>query len=61
MSICFRSIAFLVVLSDTFSLHTVTNGAWNLVTGAVLRLVWPSILLQSARDRLATAAKTVTA
>ena len=35
-------------------------------TRAVLRLVWPatvysSILLQSARDRIATAAETVTA
>ena len=27
-------------------------------TRAVLRLVWPSILLQSARDRIATAAET---
>ena len=32
-----------------------------LETRAVLRLVWPSILLQSARDRVATAAETVTA
>ena len=31
------------------------------ITRAVLRLVWPSILLQSARDRVATAAETVTA
>ena len=31
------------------------------LTGAVLRLVWPSILLQSARDRVATDADTVTA
>ena len=31
------------------------------LTRAVLRLVWPSILLQSARDRVATAAKTVIA
>ena len=28
---------------------------------AALRLGWPSILLQSARDRVATAAETVTA
>ena len=27
---------------------------------AVLRLVWPSILLQSVHDRVATAAETVT-
>ena len=27
-------------------------------TRAVLRLVWPSILLQSARDRVETAAET---
>ena len=32
-----------------------------LTTRAVLWLVWPSILLQSARDRVATAAETVTA
>ena len=31
---------------------------WN-GTRAVLRLVWPSILLQSARDCVATAAETV--
>ena len=31
------------------------------ITTAVLRLVWPSILLQSAHDRVATAAETVTA
>ena len=30
-------------------------------TRAVLRLVWPSILLQSAGDRVATATETVTA
>ena len=30
-------------------------------TRAVLILVWPSILLQSAHDRVATAAETVTA
>ena len=30
-------------------------------TRAVPRLVWPSILLQPARDRVATAAETVTA
>ena len=30
-------------------------------TRAVLRLVWPSILLQSVCDRVATAAETVTA
>ena len=30
-------------------------------TWAVLRLVWPSLLLQSMRDRVANAAKTVTA
>ena len=29
-----------------------------MATRAVLRLVWPSILLQSARDRVATAAET---
>ena len=29
-------------------------------TRTVLRLVWPSILLQSARDRVATATETVT-
>ena len=29
-------------------------------TRVVLRLVWPSLLLQSARDRVATAADTVT-
>ena len=31
------------------------------VTRAVVRLVWPSIMLQAARDRVATAAETVTA
>ena len=31
------------------------------ITRAMLRLVWPSILLQSARDRVETAAETVTA
>ena len=30
------------------------------LTRAVLRLVWPSILLQSTRDRVTTAAETVT-
>ena len=30
-------------------------------TRAVLRMIWPSILLQSARDRVATTAETVTA
>ena len=34
---------------------------WYTFTRAVLRLVWPSILLQSSRDRVATAAETVTA
>ena len=29
--------------------------------GCAYRLVWPSIVLQSARDRVATAAETVTA
>ena len=33
----------------------------SIVTRAVLRLVWPSILLQSARDRVATTTETVTA
>ena len=33
----------------------------NAMTRAVLMLVWPSILLQYARDRVATAAETVTA
>ena len=37
-----------------------TDG-YNADTRAVLRLVWPSILLQSARGRVATAAETVTA
>ena len=32
-----------------------------LQTRAVLRLAWPSIRLQSVRDRVATAAETVTA
>ena len=40
--------------------HTPCNDHNN-NTRAVLRLVWPSILLQSARDRVATAAETVTA
>ena len=34
---------------------------WEKDTRAVIRLVWPSILLQYARDRVATAAETVTA
>ena len=33
----------------------------GIFTRAVLRLVWLSILLQSARDRIATAAESVTA
>ena len=41
-------------------LYVVIN-TQDLVTRAVLRLVWPSILLQSARDRVATTAETVTA
>ena len=35
--------------------------AQRFTTRAVLRLEWPSILLQSARDRVATASETVTA
>ena len=38
-------------------MHVVIPGG----TRDVLRLVWPSILLQTARDRVATAAETVTA
>ena len=34
---------------------------WYIFTRAGLRLAWPSMLLQSARDRVATAAETVTA
>ena len=38
-----------------------TSGDTEKETRAVFRLVWPSILLQSARDHVATAAETVTA
>ena len=42
----------------------ITAAARSLVislTRAMLRLVWPSLLLQSTRGRIATAAKTVIA
>ena len=38
-----------------------TKGYNHRGSRAVLRLVWPSILLPSARDRVAAAAETVTA
>ena len=46
-----------------FSITIIANCALWKRTGAraVLRLVWPSILLHVARDRVATAAETVTA
>ena len=39
----------------------ITNYSWRRDSGSKLGLVWPFILLQSASDRVATAAETVTA
>ena len=43
------------------SFDSATEIVEEISTRAVLRLIWPFILLQSARDRVATAAESVTA
>ena len=50
------------LLSNCYSVFIFKNVSdGDRITRAVFRLVWPSILMQSARDRVATAAETVTA